>query len=493
MVVMRVSLVLGVVTCQDFGAEVVDYLTQFGYLPTSDAGAKSFVAAANLFDAVEKFQSFAGLNPTGELDNETLELMKTPRCGKEDRVADFVLHGRNWKKKILTYRILQYPSSGRLSKCDIDQETRKAFSMWEEASGLKFEEKTFGSADIEIKFVRFDHGDGNSFDGPGGVLAHAFYPPYGGDAHFDDSENWSITPYVGNQILNTLTHEFGHSLGLSHSSVGGSIMAPFYKGWDPSLQLGEDDKTRIQALYGSPTTTTDLPVRFTTTTTTRRSIIFPGVGDVPIILCGSKLDAAVQTSDGQSYVFLGDSYWKLDSDSIAPGYPRKISKDWPGLPNDIDAAVTWLDRGVTYFFKRDKYWRFTDRSPSAGYPKDISNWSGLPANLDTAFTWGDDQHLFFFKGSEYWRYNTRTMRIDRDYPRNISIWKDLPANLEAGLRWSNGRTYVFKAGNYWRLNNKTGAVDRGNPSFPRDAGQWWFGCQKNTLSIPQLDGAGQEH
>ena len=85
------------------------------------------------------------------------------------------------------------------------------------------------------------------------------------------------------------------------------------------------------------------------------------------------------------------------------------------------------------------------------------------------------------------------MRIDRDYPRSISIWKDLPANLEAGLRWSNGRTYVFKAGNYWRLNNKTGAVDRGNPSFPRDAGQWWFGCHKNTLSIPQLDGAGQEH
>ena len=116
---------------------------------------------------IESFQSFAGLNPSGELDNETLELMKTPRCGKEDRVADFVLHGRNWNKKILSYRILQYPSSGMLSKCDIDQETRKAFSMWEEASGLKFQEKTSGSTDIKIKFVKFDHGDGSSFDGPG--------------------------------------------------------------------------------------------------------------------------------------------------------------------------------------------------------------------------------------------------------------------------------------------------------------------------------------
>ena len=49
----------------------------------------------NVVDAVEKFQSFAGLNPSGELDNETLELMKTPGCGKGDRVADFVIHVRS--------------------------------------------------------------------------------------------------------------------------------------------------------------------------------------------------------------------------------------------------------------------------------------------------------------------------------------------------------------------------------------------------------------
>ena len=59
--VMSVSLVLGVVTSQDFGTEVVDYLTQFGYLLTSDAGAESFVDVANVVDAVEKFNQLQGL------------------------------------------------------------------------------------------------------------------------------------------------------------------------------------------------------------------------------------------------------------------------------------------------------------------------------------------------------------------------------------------------------------------------------------------------
>ena len=54
--------------------------------------------------------------------------------------------------------------------------------------------RVFGTeyANIEIKFVYGDHGDGSAFDGRGGTLAHAFYPR-GGNAHFDDSETWSLT------------------------------------------------------------------------------------------------------------------------------------------------------------------------------------------------------------------------------------------------------------------------------------------------------------
>jgi predicted Zn-dependent protease len=45
-------------------------------------------------------------------------------------------------------------------------------------------------------------------------------------------------------------HEFGHSLGLSHSSVQGAIMFPYYQSIDGNYSLHSDDITGIQAIYG---------------------------------------------------------------------------------------------------------------------------------------------------------------------------------------------------------------------------------------------------
>ena len=118
---------------------------------------------------------------------------------------------------------------------EVDNEVQKAFSLWEAVSGLTFTRQTFGKVDIDIRFESYEHGDGDPFDGPGKTLAHAYFPQYGGDIHMDDSERWTINTYDGTNLLQTMAHEIGHSLGLSHSDVGDAIMAPFYKGYNPNL------------------------------------------------------------------------------------------------------------------------------------------------------------------------------------------------------------------------------------------------------------------
>lgn len=125
------------------------------------------------------------------------------------------------------------------------------------------------------------HGDYYPFDGPDGTLAHAFGPSQGigGDAHFDDDENFIFRSGRGELSFSTLfdrillsgqgadgfvsfciigyilflvaAHEFGHSLGLDHSNVRGALMYPLYSYKNPdTFVLPQDDVRGIQSLYG---------------------------------------------------------------------------------------------------------------------------------------------------------------------------------------------------------------------------------------------------
>lgn len=236
---------------------VQGFLERFGYMRPATVGT----FAAETFDdpterGVRLYQAFNGLPVTGEIDEATVTEMAKPRCGFPDfpDVAAFELEGRKWDRTNLTYRIIN--ATPDLTDTQVREAMRFALTLWEDASALTFTE-TNAQADIEISFVSGDHGDGSSFDGPGRVLAHAFYPPpnggaLAGDAHFDEAETWSVSIPVpaGKFDLHTVAaHEFGHSIGLDHSRIRGALMFASYSGAQRFLH--QDDIEGVRSLYGA--------------------------------------------------------------------------------------------------------------------------------------------------------------------------------------------------------------------------------------------------
>ncbi len=130
---------------------------------------------------------------------------------------------------------------------------REAFAIWAAETPLTFTETNDRvSADIEISWESGNHGDGDPFDGPGRVLAHATFPnPFVNRQvilHFDDDERWVNSNSQNVDLLTVAIHEIGHNLGLGHSDDPNAIMFASYSG--PRRTLGSDDIAGIQALYG---------------------------------------------------------------------------------------------------------------------------------------------------------------------------------------------------------------------------------------------------
>lgn len=146
---------------------------------------------------------------------------------------------------------------------DAEAELARALQTWSLYADITWTQTPAAHRTRSVDFGWQVQGEsGYDFDGPGGVLAHAYYPsppnpePIAGDVEFDDAEIWEIgDPGPGFDIFSVGLHELGHSLGLGHSDDPTAVMYYAIGEWEVFTDLAADDIAGIQSIYAVPPVT----------------------------------------------------------------------------------------------------------------------------------------------------------------------------------------------------------------------------------------------
>uniref|UniRef100_A0A672IWB2 Collagenase 3 n=1 Tax=Salarias fasciatus TaxID=181472 RepID=A0A672IWB2_SALFA len=410
-----------------------DYLRRFYSLKLRGRNQREIRSAPATEDKIREMQNFFGLKETGLLDSDTLKVMKKPRCGVPD-VDNFSFYPTRpkWKKNTITYMISRFTPD--MKKEDVEKSFRLALKMWSDATPLKFIKVNQGPADIVFTFARGMHGDFFPFDGPGGVLAHAFQPGegIGGDVHFDDDETWTAAKQ-GYNLFAVAAHELGHSLGLTHSQDPSSIMYPTYRHHSSTqYSLSADDEQGIQTLYGeyseikpssekcSPNFSFDAAAIIEkeivffrnkrmwrrTTKSTYWNRLRDGMISTYFPSIGAHVDAAYDIPAK------GRKYWVVQQ---LKAKSRGGSIHEYGLPSSVrqvDAAVHVSEYGKTMFFVGEFYYRYDEQKKEMdpGFPRVIErDWLGIPRTVDAAFKLHGS--IFLLSGAHSYQYDFRQKRV----------------------------------------------------------------------------------
>jgi hypothetical protein len=234
---------------------VQSFLCRFGYLAGRyDAGE----LGPDTQEALARYQAFHKLKVTGEFDEATRAQMTTHRCGVPDSRSGLEFNTTcSWNKTSISFAF-DVGTADVAGNAEF-QAVRNAFQTWAAAVPLAFTEVGVDdNPDIRIGWRPADDPDHSMV---GSVLAHADFPPGCSvivdelplPIHFDDPEvNWVDGAVADSFDVETVAlHEIGHTLGLLHSDVPGSVMFPSVSAGITKRALTEDDLQGIRSLYAA--------------------------------------------------------------------------------------------------------------------------------------------------------------------------------------------------------------------------------------------------
>lgn len=474
------------------------YLEQYGYLnPEKKCTIEDIESGLRMFQTFSK--GFEGLEITGKCDEKTKLVLKKSRCGCEDIVKfdekkmmpnnlsgpeEYNIGTSKWPKKQLTWIVTKYPKENHnlhLMHGDIDDAMQRALDIWADVTTLSFKQVSELPADINIRFEAGRHteeGPYYDFDGQGNVLAHAFFPT-SGQVHFDDDEHFVLNSDEGTELFIVAAHEFGHTLGISHSNNNEALMAPFYR-YSENLKLHWDDVAAVQALYGRRENgrVTPKPKPPTSPVPTE---VYPKPD-----YCNLRITASFSI-ESVTYIFTRERIatgrvktfvYKVTSRGLEPSSRRPIEEMFQRLdrrsyprpyPYKVDAAVYIPDRRKIYLFRGTRAYRYSvrrfglsdtymlDTSPPDEYPRwmDVSEFPERPrAAVAMPYSNYNSYYMLIFGTTMVWDWNLYSERVGAwAYPINV-FGRNMPekvdgAYLEGSSR--DGNVIFFKGERFYKF------------------------------------------
>lgn len=454
----------------------VNYLQRYGFMGKQDDN--SLVDNDIFITSLSMFQEYYKLPATGELNSETLELMKKPRCGVSDLLAYYSVKPVIWQHKNITWHF-------KMANTEVHNLTKTAFEQWSKNSGLTFSHSR-NKPNILLSFQRLLHKFEKSqtncafpFDGKGMILGHSYYPtsPESDiEIHIDVDEDWSYARNNSDRdkhnFYSVILHEIGHALGFEHSSNKDSIMYAFYN--ENLSTLNTDDIDAVQHAYGKPppppppSTTTEQTHLSSTTPTSSSSSSSPTVSTESedlnsIDLCRLNNLQHFSIINNRLYIMHERWVWFFDltgndDELLSPvnSKPHLIT-DWlqflPKTFKRISAAYQRPNGEVVLVINNMVYlFNIKTLQLGSGYPQSVAIF-GIPRNsqINAIINTNAGRTYVIFDSVNYAEIDECFFRA-KSFGTMSELLPNIPSGIDSSYRHLNGNIYFFKGTKFYEFN-----------------------------------------